>query len=445
MKLYNTLFIKSRFLRKNRIYIIPIVYIRTVKVTISGIRGVIGDDYTLHDAMLFCRGFAGIMNSKTCVIGRDTRPTGKMISNAVSAVLASYNIDVLDLGIMPTPVVFREAQKYGAGIVITSSHNPIQWNGLKFILNGKAVNQTQLYSIKSGINHILNKNSYGSTKHHTSSYVGDIFDMINIDGAPSILIDAGGGAATEIAPKILKKIGCRTDIIHNKHIRTDPTVDSLERLKAGSVKYDAGVAFDTDGDRLVLVMNGVVQPPDATLGLGVAAAIKQGYRRFVISMDTSVLIERYIKNNGGSVWRAPVGEANVIDAMMYNDASIGGEGSSGGFIFNKFNYCRDGLFACALIASIIPDGLAQNALKEVTGSVIIREKITGNIDIIDKIMHMSTQVDTTDGIRAIINEDTWVLIRHSNTEDITRLSAEAPTVDECRNVINQVKAIIHND
>ncbi len=423
-------------------------YVCTVKVTISGIRGIVGKDYTLQDTISFCRGFVGIMNSKTCVIGRDTRPTSNMISNIVSSVLASYNIDTLDLGVMPTPVIFREARRYGAGIVITSSHNTIEWNGLKFIINGRSVNKAEINRIKSGTNNILNKNSYGNTKYYTSSYVDDILDIVKVDGTPSILIDAGGGAATDIAPKILKKIGCQTDIIHNTHIRTDPTAGGLEDLVTKSTKYDAGVAFDTDGDRLVLVMNGAVQPPDVTLGLGVAAAIKQGYRKFVISMDSSVLIERYITDRGGRVWRAPVGEANVIDAMTHNGAFVGGEGSSGGFIFSKFNYCRDGLFTSALIASMIHDGFAHDTLNDITGSTIIREKIIGSADIIqniiDKISQISTQVDTTDGIRTIINDDTWILIRPSNTEDIIRVSAEAPTLDKCRNVINQVKSIIYD-
>lgn len=416
-----------------------------MKITISGIRGVVGHDYTLHDAMLFCRGFTGIMCSKTCVVGRDTRPTSKMISDIISAVLTSCDVDVLDLGVMPTPVVFRESQKYGSGIVITASHNPIEWNGLKFILNGRMVNTAEIDRIKEDIGHASNENSYGSTINYTSSYVDDIFNIIGyIDESPSILIDAGGGAATDIAPGILKKIGCRTGIIHNKCTRTDPTADNLDRLVAESTEYDAGVAFDTDGDRLVLVMNGMVQLPDATLGLGVASAIRQGHRKFVISMDTSILIERYIRNRGGIVWRAPVGEANVIDKMIQNDASIGGEGSSGGFIFNEFNHCRDGLFTSALIASMIPKGIAQDALREVTGSTIIREKVAGYKDIQDKIMRISTEVDTTDGIRGIIDEDTWVLIRRSNTEDVTRLSAEAPTPDRCRNIINQVRTMIHD-
>ncbi|MYB46420.1 MAG: phosphomannomutase [Cenarchaeum sp. SB0662_bin_33] len=416
-----------------------------MKITISGIRGVVGHDYTLHDAMLFCRGFAGIMYSKTCVVGRDTRPTSKMISDVISAVLTSCDVDVLDLGVMPTPVVFRESQKYGSGIVITASHNPIEWNGLKFILNGRMVNTAEIDRIKGNTGHASDENSYGSTIHYTSSYVDDVFNIIGyIDETPSILIDAGGGAATDIAPDILKKIGCRTGIIYNKCTRTDPTADNLERLVAESTGYDAGVAFDTDGDRLVLVMNGMVQLPDATLGLGVASAIRQGHRKFVISMDTSTLIERYIRNRGGIVWRAPVGEANVIDKMIQNDASAGGEGSSGGFIFNEFNHCRDGLFTSALIASMIPKGIAQDVLREVTGSTIIREKVAGYKDIQDKIMRISTEVDTTDGIRGIIDEDTWVLIRRSNTEDVTRLSVEAPTPDRCRNIINQVRTMIHD-
>ena len=420
-----------------------------MKVTISGVRGIIGDDYTLSHTISFCKRFADIMPSNTCVMGRDTRPTGKMISDVASATLASAGVDVLDLGIMPTPSVFFESQKYGAGLIVTSSHNPIQWNGLKFILNGRGVNQTEINYIKSNADQKIRQNPYGDTRRFTSQYADAVCRIIKkINNAPSILIDAGGGAATNIAPQILKKLGCQTDAIPSKRIRTDPTSDSLDKLVTESAGYDAGVAFDTDGDRMVLVMNGAVQPPDATLGLGIAAAIKQEHKKFVISMDTSALIERYITDRGGKVWRAPVGEANVVNSMIRNDASVGGEGSSGGFILGEFNYCRDGILAAGLIASMIPGGFAQDALKEVTGTGIIREKVAGNADtiqnIIEKIKSISTQTDMTDGIRAIIDEDTWILIRPSNTEDIIRISAEAMTHNQCRNIIKRVKEIIKN-
>ena len=103
-----------------------------MKKTISGIRGIFGKDLQLRDTMEFANNFSTLIKSKKCVIGKDTRPTGSMIKETVSATLMKNGIDVFDLGTVPTPVVFKEARKYGAGIVISSSHNPMEWNGMKW-------------------------------------------------------------------------------------------------------------------------------------------------------------------------------------------------------------------------------------------------------------------------------------------------------------------------
>ena len=107
----------------------------TLKVTISGIRGIVGKDLTLRDVLKFSKNFSTLIDSKKCVIATDTRPTGQMIAETVKAQLMESGIDVYDLGVAPTPVAFRESRKYGAGIIVTSSHNPIEWNGMKMIID----------------------------------------------------------------------------------------------------------------------------------------------------------------------------------------------------------------------------------------------------------------------------------------------------------------------
>ena len=106
-------------------------------VSISGVRGIFGNDLNLNDIMKFCRNFSVMIKSKKCVVAHDTRPSSKILSETVLASLMERGMDVYNLGIAPTPVIFRESRKYGAGIMITSSHNPLQWNGLKFILEIK--------------------------------------------------------------------------------------------------------------------------------------------------------------------------------------------------------------------------------------------------------------------------------------------------------------------
>ena len=288
---------------------------------------------------------------------------------------------------------------------------------------------------------------WGSSAEATSTYLEDLHRAVgDIPGSPAVLVDGGGGAASEMAPAALRMLGCRTGTIRTEEPRPDPTAGGLERLVAGSSGYDAGVAFDMDGDRMVLVMNGTVQPPDATLGLGVAAALELGHRRFVLSADTSVLVEQYLLERGGRVYRSPVGEANVVAAMAEREAGAGGEGSSAGFILPGFNRCRDGMLAAGLVASMIPDGTAGRVLEEVTGSAIIREKVPGGPETLERIGEkmrgISSEVDTADGIRAVLDEPSWVLVRASNTEDVIRISAEAGTLEECRRIVRMVEGMI---
>mgnify|MGYP000356654367 FL=1 len=323
-----------------------------MKKTISGIRGVFGKDLNLKEVIEFSNNFSSLIKSQKCAIGRDTRPSGIMIQETISAILMKNGIDVFDLGMVPTPVIFREARKYGAGIVVSSSHNPIEWNGMKFILNGRGINEKELPQI---INHqeIL-KSKIGKIKKIKSTYIEDARKIIgNIENSPKIVIDNGGGAAKDFALNLLKNIGCDVEIINQELLGCsrgpDPTSDELTELIKTSNSKEIGFAFDLDGDRLVVVRKGKKLSPDTTLGLGIAKALELGYKKFVLSMDTSVSIEKFIKEKGGTSVRSKVGEANVIEEMIKNNSQAGGEGSSGGFILPEFNYCREGILTSGLI------------------------------------------------------------------------------------------------
>ena len=236
-----------------------------MKKTISGIRGIFGKDLQLRDTMEFANNFSTLIKSKKCVIGKDTRPTGSMIKETVSATLMKNGIDVFDLGTVPTPVVFKEARKYGAGIVISSSHNPMEWNGMKFIIDGRGINEQELPQI---IEHQETLQSQiGIEEKITSSYIEDAAQIIgNIENQPEIVVDIGGGAARGFAPELLEKIGCSVKVLNNELSGSsrgpDPTSDKLLELSQASIKKEIGFAFDLDGDRLVVVRNGKKQTPD---------------------------------------------------------------------------------------------------------------------------------------------------------------------------------------
>jgi phosphomannomutase len=425
-----------------------------MKKTISGIRGIFGDDLNLKDVLEFCNNFSSLIKSKKCVIGKDTRPSGSMIKDAASAALMKNGIDIFNLETVPTPVVFREARNYGAGLVISSSHNPLEWNGMKFIIDGRGVNEQELPQI---IQHqeIL-KTNVGIENEISTSYIEDAKKIIgNLENKPEIVVDIGGGAAKGFAPKLLREIGCNVIVI-NENISAcsrgpDPTSDNLLELISTTNKKDIGFAFDLDGDRLVVVNDGKKQTPDVTLGLGVAKSLELGYKRFVLSIDTSVSVEKFIKEKGGTVQRSKVGEANVIDLMLKNNAQAGGEGSSGGFILPEFNYCREGILTSGLIASMLGSTEFNEILNYMESYNQIRDKIKINSNFHDKVIEEVkskfskdySEIITLDGIKGIIDEDSWVLIRKSNTEDIIRVSAESNNEEKCKEIVKDTIKMVN--
>ncbi len=417
-----------------------------MKKTISGIRGIFGEDLHLDDVLEFCNNFSSLIKSKKCVIGKDTRPSGPMIKDTASAVLMKNGIDVFNLGTVPTPVVFREARKYGAGLVISSSHNPIEWNGMKFIIEGRGINEKELPQI---IEHQqIEKSKIGREEQISSSYIDDAKKIIgNIENQPEIVVDIGGGAAKGFAPELLKQIGCNIQVL-NEDLAScsrgpDPTSDELQDLILASEKKEIGFAFDLDGDRLVVVRKGKKQTPDVTLGLGVAKSLELGYRNFVLSIDTSISIEKFIKEKGGTVKRSKVGEANVIGLMLENNAQAGGEGSSGGFILPEFNYCREGILTSGLISSMLTNSNFNEVLEYMESYEQLREKMQVDSSFHDKVIQEVesqiskefSEINTLDGIKGILDEDSWVLIRKSNTEDIIRISAESNDKEKCKKIV----------
>ena len=408
-------------------------WFKEVKISISGIRGVYGKEFFPEDVIKFCNGFSKLIKTGKCAIGMDTRETGEMIQKLVSATMLERGIDVYNLGITPTPVVFRKAREIGAGIVITSSHNPLEWNGLKFIIDGRGITLDELEIVKNGKN--LDKKDIGKEIISDSNYISDAVKIIGKLNKPQqITIDIGGGAAKTIAPKLLQEIGCQVETINDEldgcSRGPDPTSNELTELV--SKTKDLGFAFDLDSDRVILVMNGGKKSSDITLGLGVVKAIKLGIKKFVLSIDSSLAVEKYIIQHGGKVSRSKVGEANVIQMMIENDAEAGGEGSSGGFILKDFNMCRDGLLTSGLIASLIDDESIQKDIEFFESFSQIRDKVSIESSLHDKIIteivkkiEGKYEINQLDGIKISIDDNTWSLIRKSNTEDIIRISTES--------------------
>ncbi|CUR52494.1 Phosphoglucomutase/phosphomannomutase subunit alpha/beta [Nitrosotalea devaniterrae] len=424
-----------------------------MKVSISGVRGIFGNDLNLEDIIHYCRNFSRLVKSKKCVVGRDTRPSGEIVTNVAIASLLERGISVYNLGISPTPVVFREARKYGSGLIITSSHNPLEWNGLKFILDGRGINESELQYLEKKDK--FQREKVGTESQVGSDYIDEAAKVIgNMKKSSKIAIDVGGGAAFEVAPQLLRKLGCKVNVINGipgKSTRgPDPTNDQLSKLVEASKKTSIGFAFDLDGDRLVVVKNGKKQSPDVTLGLGVAGALEKGYKKFVLSIDTSVSIEKFIKNEGGQVSRSKVGEANVVDLMLKTKSQAGGEGSSAGFILPEFNMCRDGLLTSGLIASMVGTKQFDDINKFMEEYHQVRTKVSVDSKLhkktlqilLKKMKKQSSQIITIDGIKSIIDDDSWVLVRQSNTEHIIRVSVESNDLSKAKSIEKQVTKLV---
>ncbi len=422
-----------------------------MKKTISGIRGIAGRDLNLKNIVEFCNGFAKLAGGR-CVIARDTRPSGEMISGAVSSALLQNGIDVYDLGVAATPIPFRESRRYGSAVVITASHNPTEWNGLKFAISGRGINQPELGCILESRDSMQNR--IGSYHAAESDYVREAAGIAGSAAGVKAVVDAGGGAARTSAPKLLEKIGCKVETINpdldNASRGPDPTSDPLSDLKKCSKSADIGFAFDLDGDRAVLARDGRTLSPDATLGLGVAWALGRGHARYVLSVDTSAAIERMILEQGGSVWHSPVGEANVADMMMKKDAQAGGEGSSAGFILPEFNYCRDGLLASGLASSMLAGSDFDGLMSFMDGYHREREKITADSKTHHAVMEYAKdkmekeygKAITIDGVKCMPDHDSWVLVRPSNTEDAIRVSAESDSRKKTAGMISSIRKMV---
>jgi phosphomannomutase len=281
---------------------------------------------------------------------------------------------------------------------------------------------------------------FGNEFEISSGYADVVAETTKSNMTVKVGIDVGGGAACGYAEHLFKKLGHKYYSINGiagiSSRGPDPTADKLADLRAlvTANNLDHGFGLDLDADRVVVVNSkGEKLNPDATLLLCIARAIEIGLKKFVTSIDTSVAIEKYIRSrNGRVVAYSKVGEANVVSKMLEVNAEAGGEGSSAGFIMPRINMCRDGLLAAATISTLDKNTIDE-CIKFTSQFVQIRSKIVADSSlhkaVIEKLPEMfkseSSSIMTEDGMKAIIDEDSWVLIRPSNTEHAIRISVES--------------------
>jgi phosphomannomutase len=406
----------------------------------SGIRGIFNSDLLPDDMAEYTRRFVRLLGAKEVLIGRDTRTTGPVGARVVASAILGMGADVVDYGVISTPAIFRESRrKERPAVIVTASHNEPDWNGLKFVVNGRGINQQEFDQVMKRSREEVPVVPTGRLAPADGfSYNKELVKMAGEGSAAGVkvVLDLNGGAAIGHAPEILRNLGCKVSTIGDVRgffSRTiDPTNDPLEVLCKAVKKEgaDVGFAFDCDGDRLALVdSEGRARTGDYMLTLAVKEALQRMEKKdVVVSVDTTQAIDDIVREAGGHVFRAKVGEGNVVGMMAQRQVRLGGEGSSGGVIDSSFNNCRDSLVAAALIVNALKRR-GTKIYDQVRSYHIAREKMVmprvKGLAAVKKLQRDNPEADALDGLKIKTSGSSWVLIRVSNTEDGVRVSAEA--------------------
>ena len=402
-------------------------------------------------------------------VGRDTRSTGEALANAVIAGLLSVGVDVIWLGIVSTPTLLlsvKELEAHG-GICITASHNPGEWNALKFIdSNGMFLYPEVMNEFLAKIDKEVQYTSFqtmgkltkdwDATERHIKKILSiSYIDVRNIRHKHfKVVLDSINGAGCVISATLLKELGCEVIEINSEPNGLfahppEPLSHNLTQLceAVKDHKADIGFATDPDVDRLVIIdENGICIGEEYSLLLAEKFILSAVPGIIVTNLSSSMASEDIAREFKIKVIRTPIGEINVGKKMKEIRSPVGGEGN-GGIICPEVNYTRDALAGMALILGYLAESgkqISQLAAK-IPKYYIAKDKIQLQADSIDLLLSKveqlfpKTTIDKTDGVKFIF-EKSWVHIRKSGTEPIIRVYAEADTQEKaealCRDVIN---------
>jgi len=442
--------------------------------SISGLRATT-DDGSLNTRLIssYVKAFAKLLNFGRIVVGRDGRQGSDEIEKLVLSELSSVGCEVVSLGVVPTPTVqlYSELPEFSGGIAITASHNPQNWNGLKFInSNGvflDAYENQQLWDIVDNNEIVTNHHSgnINTVNNAIDYHIDKILDIVKskIDDIRKrkfrIAVDAVNASGSVAIPELLKRFDCETlelfcDTSGVFPHEPEPLPKNLSQL-AEFVKInkcDMGVAVDPDADRLVLVdNNGECINEELTIALAVDAVLRNSKEKdntVVVNLSSSNISQWICNQYGAKLFRSLVGEINVVKKMKEVAAAIGGEGS-GGVIFPQCHYGRDSLVGLALVLSAITD--KNQKISEIVASLptffMKKEKFAFEGDFVflkNRFKQTFSQgtFDEQDGLRIDFPDSSWLQIRKSNTEPIIRIIAEAQNNSRTIELIEAAKKLL---
>lgn len=432
----------------------------TLMVSVSGIRGIIGSGLEPQVIVKYSSAYGEFVGKGKVIIGRDARISGDMVKSIIVGTLLAKGLDVVDIGICPTPTVQYMVKTLNAqgGIAISASHNPNEWNALK-LLNSTGQfmtpdeNKIMLDKLDDSQKVYKNWDKLGKLTDYREGLYQHVEAVMNLQLIDAekirkkkfrVLVDCVNGAGVYVIPDLLRKFGC--DVIEMNCEKTgifprlpeplpENLIDTMKAVKDS--KADLGIVVDPDVDRLVLITeDGRPFGEENTITQAIKFVLSKKPGNVVVNLSTTRAVEDVAAILNCNVFRSPVGEANVVLKMKETNAIIGGEGS-GGVIFPDLHYGRDALVGIALTLQHLTE--TNQTLLELKRNLpqycIAKKKINlgqNNPDqIIDLIKekYADQKVNTDDGLR-IDFKDHWVHFRKSNTEPIIRIITESKSLED---------------
>jgi len=438
----------------------------------SGLRGLVNVDLTPHLAVKVGMALGSFIGVDRVLVARDTRTSGLMVENALVSGLLACGVEVYCLGVLPTPVLAYLTGRLGAGagLMVTASHNPPQYNGMKiFDEKGMAYNenlQGKLEKIiESGDFRLAEWKNLGVVKYGDESqlYVDMVLKSLRLGRKWRVVVDSGCGATSNVAPKIFKELGCEVRAINAQPDgfftcrSPEPNAESLKPL-ANVVRRlgaDVGVAYDGDGDRVAFIdERGSFVDFDRVLAAYAAHVLKNfGGGTVVTNVEASMCFERMIELVGGKAFRTRVGDVYIAETVRKFGAVFGGE-PCGAWIHPKHNYCPDGILSSALLLKALED--EDKSLSEFVADVPSYPVIRKNISCRNEVKHLVVeraegllkrsfpdyrQISTVDGVRLSL-KDGWVLVRASGTEPLIRLTVEGESLKIAKAIMEKALASV---
>jgi len=440
----------------------------------SGVRGLVGVELTPILAAKVGMAVGTFTKAGRVLVARDTRTSGLMLENAVISGLQACGAKVFRLGVAPTPVLAYLTKALGvdAGVMITASHNPPEYNGIKlFDEAGMAYGDEYQDEIERLVAHgnfrLAEWQSIGEAASidEKSRYIQMVLESVKLSGRWHVVVDPGCGATSQTAPTVFKNLGCRVTAINAQPDgffpgrSPEPNAESLKFL-AETVKAlgaDIGVAYDGDGDRAAFIdENGAFVDFDRALAAYAAYTVKKSRGKggvVVTNVEASMCVERMVELMGGKVVRTKVGDVYVAEAVKKFGAIFGGE-PCGAWIHPQCHYCPDGVLSSALLLKALED--ENKKLSEFVADVPAFQVLRKNIHCGNEVKHAVVEkaadrlkasfpnckeVSMVDGVRIAL-EDGWFLVRASGTEPLVRLTVEGESLKVAEKIMEKAASVI---